>query len=167
MKGAKRNYIFIALALAIITYYQARSYNVMGQIIDSCQVEDSTIALKKIIPIDWETLYIVSGPENSEHFYQSFQLTGNKNVTRENEISLYFILKNKSVYIENYNENSKIRVGITSIDDPYIEFQATRASETKMKGSRVVAIYGNKEILRFPLFDQLFDPCIPTPTEQN
>lgn len=138
----------------------------MKKIKKTCVIENTRISLKDLIPIQWDDLYIIYGPYNSDDFYRNYHLTGNKNDTKDRGISLYFISKNKVVYLENNNNHMGFRLGLSFFDEPYIEFQDNNSHPTLIKDHGVVAIYHYDTILISPSFDQLFEPCTPTPADQ-
>lgn len=163
----RKRYLLVVLALVLMAYALVKNHSAMDKIEDACYVTNSKIALKDLLPVKWDDLYILYGANNSDSFYRDYQLTGKNNTTNKNEISLYFVLKDKVIYIENNDNNSKIRFGLSLIDAPYIEFQDRQSITEKMKRNGVIAIYKYETVLIFPSFDPLFDPCAPIPTDQQ
>ena len=165
MSMFRKRYFLIVIAFVLATFFSLKHHGIMDKIEDSCYGSNSKVALKNLLPFKWDTLYIVYGPQNSDDFYRNNQLTGKRNITKQDEISLYFILNNTVAYIENNSNHSKFRFGLSLLDAPYIEFQNRQPISEKMKENGVIAIYKYETVLIFPSFDPLFDPCAPTPAD--
>lgn len=150
--------LFISLVfMTILTLiYLNKGYDVIETLDKYCHHNNAYIELRKIIPIEWDSLYIVYGPSLSDFLEWDYNIESKKNVTGEHGISLYFVSKNKVVYVEN-NDNFKNR----REGDIYIKFNDKSFKFRNTSRSSPAAIYYRNTILRVENSLNSFDPSFP------
>ncbi|ECC1658921.1 hypothetical protein FNO19_02885 [Salmonella enterica subsp. salamae] len=119
--------------------------NIIKKMEQLCQKKQKILIISDLTDFDWDTVYIVEyGFKPSEYIYNEFHLTGKDNITDVLDLTLYFSLNNKVVYIENKH---RYMDKMYRYEDNYIQF-----IDKKMNGhttkSGVSAIYTNKSALQ-------------------
>lgn len=136
--------VLVTLSFLTCLYYYNQGYHALSQMEGICHAENKQLSLGKIIPIQWDTLYIVYGPSLSEFLEWDYDIKSDGNTTQEKGISLYFVLNKKVVYIENdddYKEQREKKFG-------YIRFQDNTYSSRGTSRSTPAAIYIPSTILK-------------------
>lgn len=133
-----------------------QEYDVVGKFEKYCHHNSNPIELKNIIPIEWDSLYIIYGPSLSEFLKLDYNIESKTNFTTENGISFYFVSKNKVIYVENDDDfkNRRDENIYIKFDDNYFKLRNTSRSAP-------AAIYYRNTILKVEDSLNSFDPSFP------
>lgn len=134
--------LLMLLTIVAINHFY-KSYHVIYKMEEICHDDNKSITLNNIIPLKWDTLYIVYGPSLSEFLEWDYNITSKNNTTTEEGISLYFVLNKKVVYIENDDNYQKNR----GDDFGYIRFNDDNFPSRSRSRSTPAAIYTPSTIL--------------------
>lgn len=133
-----------------------QEYDVVEKFEKYCHHNNNPIELKNIIPIEWDSLYIIYGPSLSEFLKLDYNIESKKNFTAENGISFYFVSKNKVIYVENDDDFKNRRN-----ENIYIKFDDNSFKLRNTSRSAPAAIYYRNTILKVEDSLNSFDPSFP------